>query len=439
VDLARQPSRIEWRGAGTNGWGECAVILQADAATAKRWEQAWAKLVEAFGAEPPAAVKSKLGALQVARWAKDDMASACVRTPQGVGVAVGRDPAALLEGLAVRKNPLDERTWLTLRSDPAVVLGQPDLPRVEVSVAGYKKRVRALALLRFARPLSLSLDTWRIPTNIVREPLISFAAARGVAPVLDRIPWFRSLGLAPLPNQMFAWALGIHPSQNYLAFPNPDPSATLQKIYPALRAEFSRRFSFLKAAKLVYVPQENRITITNLTMAAAFLMAVPEQAPGFLVGGFSLPLYLRGKPAPPALFQQVTDKPRLIYYHWELTQPRVEMLWHAFNYWNIVHAYLPPKKDGAVASWLRDKGLASCLGNTVTLATLESPTEIRVVRSAAVGFTAYELIRLARWLDGKDFPLASRPVTVVEQMRERHKKASAKGKRPAPKKSPGRR
>jgi len=174
-------------------------------------------------------------------------------------------------------------------------------------------------------------------------------------------------------------------------------------------------------------------------LMAAFLMAVPEQAPGFLVGGFSLPLYLRGKPAPPALFQQVTDKPRLIYYHWELTQPRVEMLWHAFNYWNIVHAYLPPKKDGAVASWLRDKGLVSCLGNTVTQATLESPTEIRVVRSAAVGFTAYELIRLARWLDGKDFPLVSRPVTVVEQMRERHKKASAKGKRPAPKKSPGRR
>jgi hypothetical protein len=353
--------------------------------------------------------------------------------PGGVGVAVGRDPVALLARVAARKEPLPPGAWLELRSDPAAVLGRPELPRVRMSVAGYKKRVRAVATLKFARPLPVSLETWRIPTRLVREPLISFTAARGVAPLLAKIPWIRRLGLTPLPNQLFTWSLGIHPSQSYLAFPHPDPAGALRKIYPALKTEFERRFPFLKPAQLVYLPEVNRISVTNLVMAATFLMAVPEQAPGFLVGGFSLPLYLRGKPAPAALFQQVTAAPRLLYYHWELTQPRVEMLWHVANYWGIVHTYVPAPAGGAFAGWLRDKGVASCLGNTVTQATLESPTEIRVVRSGAVGLTAYELIRLTRWLDGRNFPLPTPPLTAREQLRERLKSAQPGArKHPAP-------
>ena len=425
VDLATRPSYGEWRSAG-GGCGEWALLVQVDAATAQRWAADWPVLARAFGAGAAEPVAGAQGDLRIARCADGSLATALSTSADTVAVAGGADPGGLLAGLAakVRAEKRDDAgAWLTLESDLAEATGQPGLPRVELAVTGRHERIKAAAKLHFAQEVAPRLDDWNIPTNLIREPLISFAAARGVAGLLGHLPWMQRTGLKPVPNQLFTWGLGIHPSQNYLAFPNDDPAGALQAAREGLSAEFDRQFPFLAPAELQYRPDKQGLVVTNLIMAAAFLMPAPETAPGFIVGGVSLPLDLRGREAPGASLEQVRTLPTLRYYQWELTQPRIEMLWHAATYWTMMHAYLPPPPGGAFTGLLRDKGFTSCLGNTVTQVTLESPHEIQVVRSSAVGFTAYELIKLAQWIDGKNWPAKTKPIAVQEYFRNRKKAA----------------
>jgi len=52
--------------------------------------------------------------------------------------------------------------------------------------------------------------------------------------------------------------------------------------------------------------------------------------------------------------------------------------------------------------WLTNA--APHLGNIVTAITYVSPTELKLVRQGHIGLTAFELTRLARWLDMLDKP-----------------------------------
>ena len=58
------------------------------------------------------------------------------------------------------------------------------LPQVHLTLLGEGEYVRTRARLDFPKPLDLQLEPWNIPTNLIREPLISFTALQGLRPGL---------------------------------------------------------------------------------------------------------------------------------------------------------------------------------------------------------------------------------------------------------------
>lgn len=419
ADLAGCQSFGVWQGPT-----EWAVAIETGAEAGDRWVADWAKAAKAFGAGAPEPVAAGNAELKVARLTDGGLTTACGRLGDWVGVAVGADPAARLRQLAAEaRTALEAGTvaWLEMRGNPQALTGCALLPDadVQVTVTGAGDRVKTVATLKFSEPLKLTLDAWQLSTNAVREPLIGFAVGRGIAPLLAKLPVFNRPEMAPLPNQVCLWSLGLHPMQTYAAWPDADSKATLKRMAPGLVEEFRQRLSVLRPAEVLYQPELNRAVVTNLINANPFVDAAPEPAPGHLVAGLSLPLYLRGDAAPKELFAQVLDRPDLVWFDWEVTQPRLEMMWHLRTYAAMLAGYLPLPAGGAVNTWLRDPGFTACLGNAGTELTLESPTELKLVRASAVGFTALELTRLAVWLDGEDFPLPSKPKTVSDLHRAR--------------------
>ena len=55
--------------------------------------------------------------------------------------------------------------------------------------------MRTRAELDFPEPLPLEMEAWNIPTNLIHDPLIGFAAVRGIR------PWLKSFKLWQEPNQ----------------------------------------------------------------------------------------------------------------------------------------------------------------------------------------------------------------------------------------------
>lgn len=434
ADLANCQSFGSW-----NGPAEWALGVETGPGTGDRWVADWAKAAQALGGGAPEEVAAGDAGMRVVRLPEQGVATACGRLGHWVGIAVGTDPAAQLERLADEARTALQAgsdAWLELRGNPRALTGSSWVPdaRVHLRLTGAGERVRTVATATFSEPLNLKLDPWQLPTEAIREPLIGFSAARSIAPLLAKLPVLSRPEMAPLPNQATVWTLGVHPFQTYAAWPEASPKETLKRIAPVLAGEFRQRLAGLRGSEVLYQPELNRAVVTNLINASPFLEAAPESAPGFLVGGISLPLYLRGEPAPEELFAQVTDKPNLVFFNWELTQPRVEMMWHLRTYRAMLAGYLPLPAGGALNGWLRDPGFTGCLGNTAAEITLESPSELKLVRVSAVGFTALELTWLAVWLDGDNFPLRSKPKTVLDRVRE---KASQPATSPKPRPKPG--
>lgn len=48
--------------------------------------------------------------------------------------------------------------------------------------------------MNFPNPLTLSSEPWLMPTNVLRDPLVGFTAARGADTWLSRLRLFRISG-----------------------------------------------------------------------------------------------------------------------------------------------------------------------------------------------------------------------------------------------------
>ena len=99
---------------------------------------------------------------------------------------------------------------------------------------------------------------------------------------------------------------------------------------------------------------------------------------------------------------QFLTRTNLVYYDWELTEPRIEAWIYLAQTLRLVtrHAQMPPK--GHAQNWLM--ALAPKLGNCVTAGALTAPNQLSFTRTSSFGFTALELQLLADWLESPDFP-----------------------------------
>ena len=92
-------------------------------------------------------------------------------------------------------------------------------PRISLTVIGDGQNLVNRGELQFSKPLGLRLEPWAIPTNLVQSPLVSFSAARSVAPLLRFIPFLAAAQPEETPNQAYAWGLANSPFGVFFAFP----------------------------------------------------------------------------------------------------------------------------------------------------------------------------------------------------------------------------
>lgn len=273
-------------------------------------------------------------------------------------------------------------------------------PEAHFAVVGSGQNVRTTARLVFDHALELPLEAWRLPTNTVREPLLSFTAIQGVRPWLAGRPVLTELGL-PAPNQVFEWAQSQVPYQTHFAWLLPNAEEHIRALQAQLPSVARAHLPWLNFGRLDYSTNQHRLSWLGFPVIVPFINPAPDA--GFVEAGI-FPITNPKATAPSELYAQILGRNDLVYYDWELTQPRLEDWQTLQTLHGILAGDLPPLTNKVVLTWLQDTNVIRNLGNAVTEITRTSPRELSVVRSSAVGLTAFEIAQFARWVGGERFP-----------------------------------
>jgi len=256
------------------------------------------------------------------------------------------------------------------------------------------------------RPFDLNLEQWRIPTNLVHQPLVGFTAAQGIGDWLAG--HFPRLKLSPMPEQYFVWTMQGIPYQTYVATPVENASNTLAQLAPQLFALNTNRTAGM-GGTMDWSPKPSKLTWSGLPFIEPFIEGSHGGNGDFLLSGV-FPNPVRRSTLPQAMLEEISGRTNLAYYGWEVTAERMD------SWRNLSQLYLLfgnfRQFDGTSASghWL--DAVTGRLGNEVTEVFLTRPNELTLERKSPIGFTAFELLVLANWFETPNFPF-DKPIVSV--------------------------
>lgn len=283
-------------------------------------------------------------------------------------------------------------------------------PHLSVSVTAKGDALRSEATLKFANAAPWKLDSFRLPTNSVRDPLISFTAIQGFGDWLARLPEFKEWELKSTPNQFFTWARSDVPYNLLAAAPMPDASNTVVRAAPHALHTLGTNIAKAGIGRIAFTTNRTEIGWVGMPILVPFVRPAPEAGNDFLLFGSMAGIIPTGpntNPPPAELLSQFLPRTNLVYYDWEITEAKLAQWVPIFQ----LTAMLSPNPSfpGAAAAnqWLR--AVSPKLGNTISEVTAVSPTELKAVRRSDLGLTAIELTWLARWLDNPAFPAFTYP------------------------------
>ncbi len=274
-----------------------------------------------------------------------------------------------------------------------------NLPETQFTVTAADANFHINGKFFFADNLALALEPWRVPTNTVHQPFVSFTAARGFSAWLRTQPWAQPYALSPPPNQAFVWALQGIAFQSFAAVPVPNAADALQQAYARLSPVFSASNPQLFAPFSLEMTN-SEIMLIGAPFIAPYLQAKREAAGEFLLAG-AFPNTPRSKPLPPELFARLAEK-NLLFYHWEITAERLPQVLNLGQLGFVLTSRKQLDADSAAGKWMLKIG--PTLGNTTTEIFQSGPAEMTFTRKAPGVFTAVELFTLASWLDANNFP-----------------------------------
>jgi hypothetical protein len=271
-----------------------------------------------------------------------------------------------------------------------------DFPETHLQVTGRDGNFHLNGKFILSQPLPSPLAQWRMPTNTIRQPLVSFTAVRGIAPWLARqnLPY----EISPVPDQVFIWALAHIPFQTFAAVPVPNAENALAQLDAKMSANTNWQHHFI--TPFTMLTTNGQTSWIGVPFIVPAMTAVHETTGDFLLAGI-FPNGPRRKPLPPELFTQLAT-PNLVYYHWEITAERLPELLQLTQLGLMLTHHQQLDGNSAAAKWL-DK-IGPTLGNTVTTAVQTAPDEVTFSRKAPGGLTAAEFFALANWLEAKNFP-----------------------------------
>ena len=380
-DLQKAEWILESR-AAANGKPQVAIVIQLDAARAQIWE---ANLKPFF-------------------------LTAGFKFSDGWLTFVANPDSSALGSAVFRKlfQPVDKNAWFNVDINwPRLAQWYPDLkslglPETLFTVTAPDENLRINGKFFFPENLSLNLEPWRVPTNSLHQPFVSFTAVRGFAAWFAAQSWAQAYQMAPTPNQYFTWAMPQIPYQTFAAVPVANAADALTQAYarlqPLVKPQAGAPGMLLASAKLTLT--NNEISLVGVPFISPFLRAVKEPAGQFLFAG-AFPNTPRSKPLPTELFQRLAE-PNLVYYHWEITAERVPSALNLSQLGMVLTSHRQLGGESASLKWIQKT--SPKLGNTVTEITQTAPDQMTFTRKSPGIFTAVEMLALGHWLEAPNFP-----------------------------------
>lgn len=319
-------------------------------------------------------------------------------------------------GTPVGQHPALSTNVVDLMADLSRLQAALDLPKsvawplFSVSVTAKGETLRSEATLKFASAVPWKLAAFNLPTNSVRDPLISFTAVQGFGDWLAHLPEFKDWELKSTPNQLFTWARSDVPYNLLAAVPMADASNTVVHAAPHALHTLGTNVAKAGVGRIAFTTNRTEIGWVGMPILVPFVRPAPEPGNDFLLFGSMAGIIPTGpntNPPPADLLNQFLPRTDLVYYDWEITEAKLAQWVPIFQ----IATMLSPNPTFPGAStanqWLR--AVSPKLGNTITEVTALSPTELRAVRRSDLGLTAIELTLLSRWLDNPAFPAFAYP------------------------------
>jgi hypothetical protein len=381
-----------------------------DAAKDQSWNKALAELAQNWKLGPPGG-KEPSAQWSVGRrdlyvhYARQNGWTFAAFT-RGSRSPFGTSQAASLNGAIV-----DLRADWRRLGDVFPALARHTLPPSHIRVTPRGEALRVEAKLTYSERLPIELEPWAIPTNIVTEPIISFACARGIRPLLNELKGFSKLRLKDPPNQFCAWGLETIHAQTFVAVPMANATNVMQDLAGRLPEFVSTHFTN-PPGTFVWISNRAEWVWSGLPMVIPHVRPERSGNQEYLVAGL-FPPPVRSNTAPAELFAQVMGRTNLVYYGWELTGQRLQHSRHTFQLSDIINGRRIQSTNFATQQWIGE--LVPILGNTVTEVTLSGPKELSLVRKSDVGLTGYEIALLGRWIDSPRFPFQYEPPPMLKR------------------------
>lgn len=272
-------------------------------------------------------------------------------------------------------------------------------PYAQLSMESKGENQVSKMTLKFPQPVGIKPEPWQVPTQTIRDPVISFTAIQGIDGWWQRQPLLKILRLSSPPKQAYVWAQSDLPFQTFATFPVKGASNLVTSSLSRWTNEFRTYLGADIAGAAVM--RTNELAWGGLLGFMPFLKAAPEPKDDHLLFGL-LPMSSESTNLPPELLQQFVGRTNSIYYDWEITEARVTQLLQMAPFVFISANRILTVNSPAPQTLV--KAMAPKLGNTATEATLTAADEIKVVRKSPIGLSGIELYVLSRWLDQNSFP-----------------------------------
>ncbi|HYG21970.1 MAG TPA: hypothetical protein VEH04_04245 [Verrucomicrobiae bacterium] len=293
----------------------------------------------------------------------------------------------------------------------ATILGRKEntawLPggsRLEFSVEGDGGNVISRGELDTTEPLNLVLEPWNFPTNLIREPLASFTAVRGLRSLLPLVlpaEWQYLDGI--LPDQLCVWTGdGSLPHVNF-AIPTTNLVHEMDVVSNYLISKGNTWLKRYSGGGFEPMSPYKGVSWNGLPEVTPFIMAASLHT-GFLYGGTAPETRTNTIAVSDAMLNDIVRRTNALYYDWEMTGSRIvpEIYLTQIARLALRRGQLPV--DGAALTWL--KALSPRMSASTTIFSFATREQVQGIRKSTVGFTARELAILADWLESPDFPFA---------------------------------
>lgn len=277
-----------------------------------------------------------------------------------------------------------------------------ELPAIHLRLTGSGENLRTKVDFICRNRIEWSAQPWLVPTNIIRDPIISFTAVQGVAPFLKKLQDALRIRVDSTSDQLFVWARSQIPYQTFAALASPDPRSLLDQLAPQIMAGFNANVARYGLGPVAMTTNENALVWQSVPFVAPFAEPARDGSNGFLLVGL-FPNIPPTNPPPPELWLQFLGRTNLVYYDWEITQERLVQWRTLGDLFQIL--FKKPRLKDASASVVWLNSISASLGNSASEIALTSSNRLTLSRTSPVGLTAFELVALANWLESPGFPL----------------------------------